>query len=38
MAEEIPDAHLAVIDDCGHIATLEQPRIVTQELERLLAR
>ncbi len=38
MAEEIPDARLAVIDDCGHIATLEQPRIVTQELERLLAR
>ena len=38
MAEEIPDARLSVIDDCGHIASLEQPDIVTQELERLLAR
>lgn len=37
MGERIPDARLTVIDDCGHIASLEQPAIVTRELERLLA-
>ena len=37
MAERIPGAHLTVIEDCGHIATLEQPAVVTRELQRLLA-
>ena len=32
MAEEIPDATLSIIDDCGHISTLEQPDIVTELL------
>ena len=37
MAARIPGARLTVIDDCGHIASLEQPAIVTHELEQLLA-
>ncbi len=36
MAERIPGARLVVVDDCGHLATLEQPAVVTRELERLL--
>lgn len=38
MAERIPAARLAVIDDCGHIATLEQPDRVTAELLELFKR
>ncbi len=38
MAEEIPDARLAVVEDCGHIASLEQPETVTRELQQLLDR
>lgn len=37
MADRIPDARLCIVDDCGHISTLEQPAIVTRELERLLS-
>ena len=36
MADEIPGARLTVIENCGHIATLEQPGVVTRELQRLL--
>lgn len=36
MAARIPRAKLVVIDDCGHLATLEQPGIVTRELAELL--
>ncbi len=36
MAAEIPQASLSVIDDCGHLATLEQPEAVNVELQRLL--
>ncbi len=36
MAERIPGARLVVIEDCGHLATMEQPEIVNQELQRLL--
>lgn len=36
MAAKIPGARLVVIDDCGHLATLERPDIVTQELQLLL--
>jgi len=36
MARRIPGAHLVVIEDCGHLATLEQPDIVNHELQRLL--
>ncbi len=36
MAERIPGASLVVIEDCGHLATMEQPDIVNQELQRLL--
>ncbi len=38
MANEIPGARLRVIRDCGHMACLEQPAIVSQELTNLLAR
>lgn len=36
MAEEIPKAKLVVIDDCGHLSSMEQPKIVTEELLQLL--
>lgn len=38
MAAEIPDASLCVIDDCGHLASLERPDIVNRELRTLFAR
>lgn len=37
MANEIGDSQLVVIENCGHLATLEQPNAVTTELQRLLA-
>jgi len=36
MADRIPGARLLVIEDCGHLASLEQPRIVTDALRQLL--
>lgn len=36
MASRIPDATLNIVDDCGHIASLEQPTVVTDALHRLL--
>ena len=36
MASRIPGARLVVIDDCGHLASLERPDVVTQELQLLL--
>ncbi len=38
IADRIPGASLAVIDNCGHLATLEQPEVVNRELMRLFAR
>jgi pimeloyl-ACP methyl ester carboxylesterase len=35
MASRIPGAKLTVIDDCGHLASMEQPDIVTSELQLL---
>ena len=32
MAQEIPGANLVVIDDCGHLSTMERPEVVTKEL------
>ena len=32
MAREIPGARLCVIENCGHLSTLEQPGTVTKEL------
>lgn len=29
MAERIPNAHLVVVEDCGHLAPLERPRTVS---------
>ena len=37
MAREIRDANLVVIDDCGHMSSMEQPEAVTEELLRLFA-
>ena len=37
MAEQIPNARLKVIDSCGHLSSLEQPEVVTRELQTLLA-
>ena len=38
MAREIPGADLVVIDDCGHLSSMEQPEVVTEELLRLFAK
>ena len=35
MARKIPGATLTVINDCGHIATLERPDAVTRALQNL---
>jgi pimeloyl-ACP methyl ester carboxylesterase len=37
MAAEIPNSHLRIIEECGHLSSLEQPDIVTEELQRLFA-
>ena len=37
MATAIPGARLCVIDDCGHLATLERPDVVNRELQTLFA-
>lgn len=37
MAKRIPQARLRIIDNCGHMSSLEQPDIVTEELLRLFA-
>lgn len=37
MAREIPDAELVVIDDCGHLSSMEQPAAVTEIFLRLFA-
>ena len=36
MAELVPDARLAVIEDCGHLSTLEKPREVNAALRTWL--
>jgi len=37
MAEQIPGAKLVVIDNCGHMSSMEQPHTVTAELLQLFA-
>lgn len=37
MAERIPHARLRVIENCGHMSSLEQPEVVTKELLQLFA-
>jgi pimeloyl-ACP methyl ester carboxylesterase len=37
MARAIPDARLVLLDDCGHLAPLEQPDAVNDALEEWLA-
>jgi pimeloyl-ACP methyl ester carboxylesterase len=36
MAAEIPGSELVIIEDCGHLSTLEQPQAVTALLRRWL--
>jgi pimeloyl-ACP methyl ester carboxylesterase len=38
MAHEIPGANLVVIDDCGHLSSMEQPGVVTEKLLHLFAK
>jgi len=38
MAERIPHAHLRIIENCGHMSSLEQPDVVTRNLQQLFAR
>jgi len=38
MADRIDDAKLIVIEDCGHLASMEKPEIVSNELRALFAR
>jgi pimeloyl-ACP methyl ester carboxylesterase len=38
MTDKISDCKFVVIDDCGHLASMEKPEIVTQELRELFAR
>ncbi len=35
MADRIPGARLKIVDNCGHISSLEQPDVVTRELQQL---
>lgn len=37
MAEEIPDASLEIVEDCGHLSPLERPKAVTTALIKLVA-
>ncbi|MGI9270255.1 MAG: alpha/beta fold hydrolase [Woeseiaceae bacterium] len=37
MAAKIPNANLQIIDNCGHLSTLEQPQVVSDGLVKLLA-
>ncbi len=37
MAAAIPGARLVVIEDCGHLAPLERPEVVTRALREWLA-
>ena len=38
MAQEIPGAKLVVLDDCGHLSSMEKPYEVTAELLQLFAK
>ena len=37
MAERIRGARLCIVENCGHLSSLEQPEVVTRELQRLFA-
>lgn len=38
MAALIPDAHLTVLPDCGHMSSMEAPSLVNGVLKDLIAR
>jgi len=37
MAEQIPDARLEIVEQCGHLSSLEQPGVVTEQIRQLLS-
>ena len=37
MAERIDGARLCIVENCGHLSSLEQPEVVTRELKQLFA-
>ncbi len=37
MAERIRGARLCIVENCGHLSSLEQPEVVTRELKQLFA-
>jgi pimeloyl-ACP methyl ester carboxylesterase len=37
IARALPDARLVIVEECGHLATLEQPEAVNQAFEEWLA-
>lgn len=37
MAGEIPNANLVLVDDCGHMSSMEQPAVITRELQQLFS-
>ena len=37
MAERIRGARLCIVENCGHLSSLEQPEVVTRELQQLFA-
>lgn len=38
MSRQIPGSQLEIIENCGHLSTLERPAAVTAALQRWLAR
>jgi pimeloyl-ACP methyl ester carboxylesterase len=38
MASIIPEAELHILEDCGHLCTVEQPRAVARIIARFLQR
>ena len=37
MAARIPNARLRILEDCGHLASMEQPQLLARELNQLFA-
>ena len=37
LADGIPEAELEIVEECGHLSTLERPDAVTAALQRWLA-
>jgi len=37
-AADVPGAHVAIVEDCGHLPTLEQPEAATRAVREWLSR